>query len=123
MLDGSAAAHGGLCSVTGPSDGEPMMSGSTIADTAGAMQLALGITTALAGRALHGGGQRVDTSSLGAQPWLQAFEIDTVSLTGESLTRAGAHSANIPGTCGIYETSDGAIMIGFLSDEPLAHWS
>jgi crotonobetainyl-CoA:carnitine CoA-transferase CaiB-like acyl-CoA transferase len=117
MLDGSAAARGGLYSVTGPADGGPMMPGSTIADTAGAMQLALAITTAIAARALHGGGQRVDVSALGAQLWLQMWEIDTVSLTGRTLGRDGAHSANIPGTYGIYETADGAVMIAFLRGE------
>ena len=118
MLDGAAAARGGLYSVTGPRDGAPMMPGSTIADLAGAMQLALGITTALAARELHGGSQRVDTSALGAQLFLQAFEIDSVSLSGDLLTRAGAHHANIHGTYGLYETTDGAVMIAFLSDEP-----
>ena len=118
MLDGSAAARGGLYNVTGPPDGGPMIPGSTIADTAGAMQLALGITTALAARALHGGGQRVDTSAFGTQLWLQMWELDTVSLTGDHLTRRGPHSANIPGTYGLYETSDGgAIMIAQISDE------
>lgn len=118
MLDGAAAARGGLYHVTGPSDGGPMMPGSTIADTAGAMQLALGITTALTARARHGGGQRVDVSALGAQLWLQMWEIDTVSLTGKPLSRRGAHSDNIPGTYGIYETADGALLIAFLRDEP-----
>jgi crotonobetainyl-CoA:carnitine CoA-transferase CaiB-like acyl-CoA transferase len=120
MLDGAAAARGGLYHVTGPSDGGPMMPGSTIADTAGAMQLALGVTTALAARALHGGGQRVDISALGAQLWLQMWELDSVSMTGKKLTRAGGHSANISGTYGLYETSDGAILIAFFSDE--ASW-
>ncbi len=118
MLDGSAAARGGLYSVTGPRDEGPMMPGSTIADTAGAMQLALGITTALAARALHGGAQRVDTSGLGAQLWLQMWELDAVSLTGEPLTRDGAHSGHIAGTYGLYETSDGAVMIAFFADDP-----
>jgi formyl-CoA transferase/CoA:oxalate CoA-transferase len=117
MLDGAAAARGGLYSITGPPGGEPMMPGSTITDTAGAMQLALGVTTALAARALHGGGQRVDVSALGAQLWLQIWELDTVSLTGEPLTRNGRHSSNIPGTYGIYETSDGAIFIAFFGDD------
>ena len=120
MLDGSAAARGGLYNVTGPSDGGPMIPGSTIADTAGAMQLALGITTALTARALHGGSQRVDTSGLGAQLWLQKWELDTVSLTGDRLSRQGPHSANIPGTYGLYETSDGAIMIAYIANE--ADW-
>lgn len=118
MLDGAAAARGGLYNVTGPSDGGPMMPGSTIADTAGAMQLALGITTALTARERHGGGQRVDVSALGAQLWLQMWEIDTVSLTGKPLRRRGGHSDNIPGTYGIYETADGAMLIAFLRDEP-----
>ena len=118
MLDGSAGARGGLYNVTGPRDGSPMMPGSTIADTAGAMQLALGITTALAARELHGGAQRVDTSGLGAQLWLQMWELDAVSLTGAPLTRDGAYSGHIAGTYGLYETSDGAIMIAFFADDP-----
>jgi formyl-CoA transferase/CoA:oxalate CoA-transferase len=118
MLDGSAAARGGLYNVTGPRDGGPMMPGSTIADTAGAMQLALGITTALLARERHGGGQRVEVSALGAQLWLQMWEIDSVSLTGKPLRRRGAYSDNIPGTYGVYETADGAILIAFLRDEP-----
>ncbi len=117
MLDGAAAARGGLYSVTGPSDGRPTMPGAAIADTAGAMQLALGITTALTARALHGGSQRVDTSALGAQLWLQMWELDTVSLTGEPQARSGAHHANVAGTYGLYETADGAIMIAFFADE------
>lgn len=118
MLDGAAAARGGLYNVTGPAAGAPMMPGSTIADTAGAMQLSLGITTALAARALHGGGQRVDVSAFGAQLWLQMWEIAHTSLTGHLLTRSGAHHPNIPGTYGVYPTSDGAIFIAFLGDEP-----
>ncbi|MDA0353622.1 MAG: CoA transferase [Chloroflexi bacterium] len=118
MLDGAAAARGGLYNVTGPADGGPMMPGSTIADTAGAMQFALGITTALAARALHGGSQRVDTSAFGAQLWLQMWEIDHQSITGHKLHRAGPYHANIPGTTGLFETADGgAIFLAFLVDE------
>jgi len=118
MLDGAASARSGLYHVTGPSDAGPMMPGTTLADTAGAMQLALGIMTALTARGRHGGGQRVDVSALGAQLWLQMWEIDTTSLTGQSLRRRGAHSDNIPGTYGLYETADdGAIMIAAVSDE------
>lgn len=118
MLDGAASARSGLYHVTGPSDGGPMMPGTTLADTAGAMQLALGIMTALTARERHGGGQRVDVSALGAQLWLQMWEIDTASLTGQSLRRRGAHSDNIQGTYGLYETADGgAIMIANVNDE------
>ena len=117
MLDGSAGARGGFYSVNGPSDGPPVMPGTTFADLAGAMQFALGITTALAARARHGGGQRVDVSALGAQLFLQKWELDTVSLTDKPLTREGSHMASVAGTYGLYETSDGAIMIAFMQDE------
>ncbi len=118
MLDGAASARSGLYHVTGPSDGGPMMPGTTLADTAGAMQLALGIMTALTARERHGGGQRVDVSALGAQIWLQMWEIDTASLTGQKLRRRGAHSDNIHGTYGLYESADGgAIMIANVNDE------
>ena len=73
MFDGAAIARTGLASVTGVPGGSPIAPGAAIADATGAMQLALGIVTALASRAHTGKGQRVQTSALGAQHWLQMW--------------------------------------------------
>jgi len=107
MVDGAGQARAGLVHVTGPRDGAPVMPGAALADTAGAMQLALGILTALVARERHGTGQRVDVSSYGAQIWLQMWELTHQSFTGYELTRQGAHHPLVPGTYGAYETADG----------------
>lgn len=107
MLDGTAIARGGLASVTGSLESGPMAPGATIADTAGAMQFALAIMTALVARTRSGKGQKVETSALGAQLWLQMWEMTHVWMTGSLLKRSGAHHGNIHAPYGIYETADG----------------
>ena len=107
MVDGEAQARGGLASATGDDDGPPSLVGALVADTAGAMQLALATMTALVARERHGVGQRVDVSALGSQLWLQAWELTHASLTGFESRRAGPHHRNFGSTYGIYETADG----------------
>ncbi|XOV84976.1 MAG: CaiB/BaiF CoA transferase family protein [bacterium] len=112
MLDGAAVARGGLAGMTGPADHPPSLPGAIIADTAGAMQLALATMTALLARERFGGGQRVQTSALGTQLWLQQWELTQVAMTGAPISRAGAHHPNLKGPYGIYRTADdGAIML------------
>ena len=118
MVDGAGMARGGLIHMTGPRDGPPVLPGAVIADMAGAMQLALGVVTALLARERHGVAQKVNTSSYGAQIWLQAWEIQQAALTGNALMRDGAHHANIPGMYGVYGTADGeALFIAFAMTE------
>ncbi len=112
MLDGAAVARGGLLNVTGHPNTKPSLPGAVVADTGGAMQLTLGIMTTLLARERTGQGQLVQTSGLGAQLWLQQWELTHVSMTGATLTRDGSHHPNIRGTYGVYETKDGgAIML------------
>lgn len=112
MLDGVAATRGGLVHHTGYADRDPSLAGAIIVDTSGAMQLALGVVTALLARQRFQIGQRVQTSALGATLWLQQWELTHVSMTGATLTRDGNHHPNIRGPYGIYRTKDdGAIMI------------
>ncbi|HXZ86771.1 MAG TPA: CoA transferase, partial [Myxococcota bacterium] len=119
MVDGAGQARAGLLHVTGAAGGAPAMPGAALADTAGAMQLALGILTALVARERHGIGQRVDVSSYGGQIWLQMWELTHQSLTGYALERQGAHHALVPGTYGAYQTSDGgSIFLAFPLTEP-----
>jgi crotonobetainyl-CoA:carnitine CoA-transferase CaiB-like acyl-CoA transferase len=112
MLDGAAIARGGLASMTGPADRAPSLPGAIVADTAGAMHLALGVMTALLARERHGVAQQVQTSALGTQLWLQQWELTHVAMTGARLSRDGSHHPNIRGPYGIYRTSDDrAIML------------
>jgi len=111
MLDGAAQARGGLVSLCGPADGPPIAPGVAVADHAGAMQLALGCVTALAARNANtnanGRGQLVQTSSLGAQLWLQMWELQHSAMTGVPLRREGSHHPNIKAPYGVYESADG----------------
>jgi crotonobetainyl-CoA:carnitine CoA-transferase CaiB-like acyl-CoA transferase len=122
MVDGAGQARGGLINMTGKAGGAPIMPGAAIADMAGAMQFVLGIMTALVARERFGVGQKVQTSSYGAQLWLQTWEITQSSITGHALTRQGAHHPNVPGTYGVYETKDGhAIFHAFARTEEAWH--
>jgi crotonobetainyl-CoA:carnitine CoA-transferase CaiB-like acyl-CoA transferase len=119
MLDGAAQARGGLAAISGPPDGPPMPPGAAIADHTGSMQLALGIMTALYARAQTGLGQEVNTSSLGALMWIQAWEITHTTMSDETLRREGQHNPNIRCPYGIYETKDGGafLLAVAMSDE------
>ena len=117
MLDGVAQSRGGLVHQTGYDDRESSLSGAIIIDTAGAMQLALGVMTAVTARERHRVGQQVQTSALGTTLWLQQWELTHVSMTGASLTRSGNHHPNIRGFYGVYKTRDGGeIMIAQVMD-------
>jgi crotonobetainyl-CoA:carnitine CoA-transferase CaiB-like acyl-CoA transferase len=111
MVEGAVQARGGLASMCGPADGLPMPAGATIADGAGAMQFALGIVTALLAKERHGVSQKVCTSSLGTQLWLQSWEIQHCLITGKPLRRAGSHMPNIRGPWGVYAASDGETFV------------
>jgi formyl-CoA transferase len=121
MLDGAAIARGGLSSVTGSPDAPPGLPGAASGDTAGAMQLALAVVTALLARERHGGGQQVTTSALGAQLWLQQWELTHTAMTGHVMQRDGSHHPNLHGPYGVYATADGgAIMLA--STMELDNW-
>ena len=119
MLDGVAQARGGLSSVSGMPGQTPMPPGAAIADLGGGMQLALGAITGLFARAQHGMGQKVSTSALGAQLWLQMWELQQCIITGEPLRASGSHMSNLQGPYGVYDTKDGgAFTFAHAMDEP-----
>ncbi len=113
MLDGAAQARSGLAAMSGPEDGPPMPPGAAVADHAGSMQLALGVMTALYARERTGRGQQVDTSSLGAMMWIQAWEIAHSAMSSDPavLHRAGSHNPNILCPYGVYRTGDGGAFL------------
>ena len=119
MLDGAAQARGGIVSMSGQPGAAPTPPGSAIADHAGAMQLALGCVTGLVNRSLTGRGQIVQTSSLGAQLWLQMWELQHSAITGVPLSREGSHHPNIKGPYGVYLCKDGipVLLVVAMTDE------
>jgi crotonobetainyl-CoA:carnitine CoA-transferase CaiB-like acyl-CoA transferase len=119
MLDGAAQARSGLAAISGPPDGPPMPPGAAVADHTGAMQLALGIMTALYARERTGRGQEVNTSALGAMMWIQSWEITHTTMSDEPLRREGQHNPNIRCPYGVYETKDGGafLLAVAMSDE------
>ena len=118
MTDQYAQSRSGIARVTGEPDSATVIPGTIIADTGGAMGLALAIMTALAARELHGIGQKVRTSSYGMMVWMQAWEINHSSVSGTLLQRDGPHNPNVPGIVGIYDTADGgAFCVGTNTNE------
>ena len=121
MLDGAAVARGGMLSLTGKKGELPVLLGSVVGDTGGAMQLALGVLTALLARERHGGGQKVSVSGLGAQLWFQQWELTHESMTGKFLERDGQHHCNLRGAYGLYQTSDSKAIL-LASSMTLESW-
>ena len=107
MTDQYAQVRSGIANMVGKPESQPMIAGSVIGDTSGAMGLTLAIMTALAARELHGVGQKVRTSAYGVLVWMQAWELNHSSITGEQLSRVGPHHPNVPGGAGTYLTADG----------------
>ena len=123
MLDPMAQARGGLASVTGSPDRPPSLAGAALADTTGAAQLIVGILTALVARERLGVGQRVGTSSYGAQLWHQAFELTYTSMTGYvPQSTDGIHPLAPGGSSGLFRTADGA-AVAFLDTLSPAVWA
>lgn len=124
MLDGAAQARGGVSSMCGSADGTPTPPGVSIADHGGAMQLALACMTGLVTRATTGRGQLVRTSSLGAQLWMQMWELQHSALTGNPLSRDGAYHPNLKAPYGVYISSDGVPVcyVAAMTDDAWASW-
>lgn len=120
MVDGAGQARAGLASLVGPPDGPPLMVGAIVADTAGAMQLALATVTALLARERHGVGQQAEVSALGGQLWLQSVELTHAAMTGHELARDGGHHPNFVGPYGTYLTADGEAL--FCAGPPDTCW-
>ncbi|MDA1073687.1 MAG: CoA transferase [Proteobacteria bacterium] len=124
MLDGAAQARGGVVSMCGHPDAPPTPPGTSIADHGGAMQLALACMTGLVSRSATGKGQLIRTSSLGAQLWLQMWELQHSALTGNMLTRDGQYHPNLKAPYGVYLSRDGIPVqfVAAMTEDSWASW-
>lgn len=113
--DIAAQAMGGLMSVTGERDGQPLKAGVALADLATGMFASTAILAALHHREKTGQGQRVDVSLLESVVALLINVASSYLMTGETPARYGnAHPNLVP-----YEqfrTIDGTIIVGAGND-------
>jgi crotonobetainyl-CoA:carnitine CoA-transferase CaiB-like acyl-CoA transferase len=78
-----AQARGGFASTNGEADDPPIPAQVPIADQVGALHTTIAVLTGLLSRSATGSGMKLDTSLLGSQISLQAFDIATHLFTGK----------------------------------------
>jgi crotonobetainyl-CoA:carnitine CoA-transferase CaiB-like acyl-CoA transferase len=113
--DAVAQAVSGMMSVTGEADGEPVRSGTSLADIGAGMWALIGILAALHARQASGRGQLVDISLLDGQlAWL-TYVAGKYFATGVTPGRHGsAHESLAPYQ--VFPTADNPLMVAVGSD-------
>ncbi len=114
-FDLAAQAQGGLVSVTGEAGGFPLPAGAAIADYVGAANLAMAVIAALYARERTGLGQKIDTSLLGGQVAMQAWEIQYY-VTHRRQGRAGRGHHYLPTIWRVFRTADSHCVVGGLPE-------
>lgn len=111
-----AQAISGAMWLTGRRDDPPFLFGAAVVDEFTGLHLALGILAALAHREKTGEGQRVDVDLLGGVMALQQQEL-TAYLNHHEIPERPAGNVGHPGItapCGVYETSDGHLLLSMV---------
>jgi crotonobetainyl-CoA:carnitine CoA-transferase CaiB-like acyl-CoA transferase len=114
-FDLAAQAQGGLVSVTGEQDGYPLPAGCAVADYVGAANLAMAVISALFHRERTGQGQKIDTSLLGGQVAMQAWELQYYIAHGW-VTKAGRGHQYLPTIWRVFKTADSYVVVGGLPE-------
>ncbi len=113
--DAIVQAMGGLMSITGEADGEPMKVGVGIADMFCGLQAGIAVLAALLRARETGKGQYIDIALLDSQlSWLGSDAINYF-LTGETPHRRGSAHPNIV-PYQVFPASDGHFMLGVGND-------
>ena len=113
--DAIAQALGGVMSVTGEADGEPVRVGNSAADIGAAMWAAIGILAALHARHTTGCGEWIDISLLDGQIASLTYLAGGYFASGEVPRRYGsAHPSIVPYQA--LQTADGHLMVAVGND-------
>jgi crotonobetainyl-CoA:carnitine CoA-transferase CaiB-like acyl-CoA transferase len=113
--DAVAQAVSGMMSVTGEADGEPVRSGTSLADVGAGMWALIGILAALHARQATGRGQLVDISLLDGQVAWLTYVAGKYFATGATPGRYGsAHESLAPYQ--VFPTADEPLMVAVGSD-------
>jgi len=108
-------AAGGIMSLTGDADGEPVRVGASVVDQGTALWAAIGILLALAERERTGEGRVVDVSLYETAVSLVPYQIGAYLASGEIPGRHGsAFPLIVPYQT--FETRDGSVMIAAAND-------
>jgi len=110
---------GGLMSVTGEPDGEPMKAGVAMTDILTGMYVATAVLAALAHRERTGEGQHVDLALLDVQVATLANLAESYLVTGRAPDRHGnAHASIVPYQA--FGTRDGYVVVAVGNDGQFA---
>jgi crotonobetainyl-CoA:carnitine CoA-transferase CaiB-like acyl-CoA transferase len=113
--DAVAQAVSGMMSVTGEPDGEPVRSGTSLADVGAGMWALIGILAALHAREASGRGQLIDISLLDGQVAWLTYVAGKYFATGVTPGRYGsAHESLAPYQ--VFPTADDPLMVAVGSD-------
>jgi crotonobetainyl-CoA:carnitine CoA-transferase CaiB-like acyl-CoA transferase len=113
--DAVAQAVSGMMSVTGEPDGEPVRSGTSLADVGAGMWALIGILAALHARQVSGRGQLIDISLLDGQVAWLTYVAGKYFATGVTPGRYGsAHESLAPYQ--VFPTADEPLMVAVGSD-------
>ena len=114
-------AMGGLMSITGASDGEPMKVGVAVADILTGLYATVAILAALHERRTSGRGQHIDLALLDVQIATLANQAMNFLASGENPARHGnAHPNIVPYQA--FATSDGHIVVAVGNDGQFARF-
>lgn len=106
--DSTMQAYGGLMSINGERDGDPLRVGNVVSDMLAGANAFGGVLLALLSRGASGIGRRVSVSLLDSIVAFQAPTISEYLLTGKTPRRLG-NQHPLSAAAGVYRTSDGAI--------------
>ena len=107
---------GGLMSVTGEPDGEPMKVGVAVTDVFTGMYAATAVLAALAERARSDRGQHIDIALLDVQIATLANQFMSYLVSGEQPPRLGnAHPSIVPYQ--VFQTADGYVIVTVGNDD------
>jgi crotonobetainyl-CoA:carnitine CoA-transferase CaiB-like acyl-CoA transferase len=114
--DAVVQAEGGLMSITGPADGQPVRLGVAIADIVSGMFAAQGVTLALLARERTGRGQAVDIGMLDSVAALLTYQAGIYFATNRAPVRMGnRHPTIVPYET--FEASDGTFVLAVGNDD------
>ena len=116
-----AQGLGGIMSITGAADGEPMKVGVGIADVMCGMYATVAILAALRHRDLTGDGQRLDLALLDSQVAWLVNEGTNYLVSGQVPRRLGNEHPNIV-PYKTFESSDGHVILAIGNDSQFQKW-
>lgn len=112
---------GGLMSVTGEPDGEPMKAGVAVVDVLTGLYASNAVMAALLERERSGAGQHIDLALFDVQIASMANQVSSYLVSGQQPVRLGnAHPSIVPYQ--VFPTKDGHIILAVGNDEQFARF-